>query len=60
VNGVPIAHESDSEYQECDQQQARSLSGIDRVPLMLAGRRMVWPPGYGHTYIVAPGILKFD
>jgi hypothetical protein len=55
VNGVPIADECDSEDQECDQQQARRLSGIDRMPLMLAGRRMVWTPYGGHAYIVAPG-----
>jgi len=55
VNGVPVADECDSEYQECDQQQARRLSGIDRVPLMLRGGRMVGTPDGGHAYIVAPG-----
>ena len=54
MHGVPIANECDSEYQECDQQQARGLSGIDSVPLMLTGRRMAWTPDGGHAYIVAP------
>ena len=52
MKGVPIADECDREDKECDQQQARRLRGIDRVPLMLTG--MAWTPDGGHAYIVAP------
>jgi hypothetical protein len=35
VDGVPIANQSEREQQKCDQQQAGSFRGINRVPAVL-------------------------
>jgi hypothetical protein len=50
VNGVPVANQSEGEQQKGDQQQARSLRGINRVPLVLVG--IVLASSANHDFIV--------
>lgn len=50
MNRVPVADHGENEQQKGDQQQARSLRGIDRVPVFMAG--VVVAFGMNHAYIV--------
>ena len=54
MNGVPVAHQREYEQQEGDQQQAGSLRGVDRVPLMLGGR-IVMALGVRHEWYCTLG-----
>jgi len=53
VDRVPVAHQSEDQQGECDQQQPGRFRRVHRMPVMLVRRFILWGLG-GHADIVAP------